>query len=182
MTALEALEAFAEAHDFEITSTTGGEHNRGSAHYEGRAIDVRTRDKSTAEITKLIADARAQGFTVYDERFTPAGAVWSGPHVHIEIPRSKAAALGQGAPGTQDATQGLDESEPALNYVPVASSNIAEMAYDSKSRKMGIRFNSGAEYEYANVSPAVYSQIINAPSIGKAFAAVKNSLNAERVG
>jgi hypothetical protein len=80
------LVEFAQARGFTVTSTTGGQHNPGSKHGQGRAIDVRTRDKSDAEVEAFIAEARADGITVYDERTKPPGqAVWSGPHLHLEI-------------------------------------------------------------------------------------------------
>ncbi len=80
------LAAFARQHGFTVTSTTGGSHNTGSAHYQGRAVDVRTRDHSAAEVEQFMREARAAGYHVGDERRRPAGQrVWSGPHVHLEI-------------------------------------------------------------------------------------------------
>jgi type VI secretion system secreted protein VgrG len=81
------LRQFAESQGFTVTSTTGGDHNPGSAHYEGNAIDVRTNDKTDAQVTAFIAAAQARGYTVRDERTQPAGqAVWSGPHLHLQAP------------------------------------------------------------------------------------------------
>jgi hypothetical protein len=78
---------FAMERGFTVTSTTGGQHNPGSVHGAGRAIDVRTRDMTAAQTDALIAEARAQGFQVRDERTRPAGQrVWSGPHIHISSP------------------------------------------------------------------------------------------------
>jgi hypothetical protein len=79
------LTGFASQHGFDVTSTTGGQHNVGSKHYQGKAIDVRTRNKSPEEIANFIAKAEQQGYKVMDERQRPAGqAVWSGPHLHLE--------------------------------------------------------------------------------------------------
>jgi hypothetical protein len=79
---------FARKRGFTVTSTTGGKHNPGSAHGEGRAIDVRTRDKSPAQVDAFIKDAQANGISVRDERTHPPGqAVWSGPHLHLSVPR-----------------------------------------------------------------------------------------------
>lgn len=80
-----ALSSFAEAHGFTVTSTTKGRHNEGSAHYAGRAVDVRTKDKTPEEVEGFMQNARAAGYVVRDERTRPAGqAVWSAPHVHLE--------------------------------------------------------------------------------------------------
>ncbi len=81
----EAMARLAEQHGLTVTSTTGGTHNTRSRHYQGRAIDVRTRGVSQERLDAFMADARAHGYTVRDERTRPAGQrVWGGPHVHIE--------------------------------------------------------------------------------------------------
>ena len=75
----------AQKHGLQVTSTTGGRHNRGSLHGRGRAIDVRTRGVSSRRLNAFMADARRQGYQVIDERVRPRGqAVWSGPHLHIQ--------------------------------------------------------------------------------------------------
>ena len=80
------LAEFARQRGFTVTSTNGGRHNPGSSHYEGRAIDVRTRDKTNAQVQQFIREARAAGYQVADERRRPPGQrVWSGPHLHLEI-------------------------------------------------------------------------------------------------
>lgn len=86
-THLEALIGFARKHGLHITSTCGcGQHNAGSLHYVGRAIDVRTSDKTDQQIHDILIDAPAHGIHVIDERVHPAGEkVWSGPHLHLEI-------------------------------------------------------------------------------------------------
>lgn len=80
------LKRFAESQGFYVTSTTGGQHNVGSKHYLGRAIDVRTWNKTNSQITAFMALARAQGIRVLDERTRPPGQkVWSGAHLHLDI-------------------------------------------------------------------------------------------------
>lgn len=82
------LSQFAREHNFTVTSTTGGNHNHGSAHYQGRAVDVRTRDKTPQQVERFINDARNAGIHVRDERVRPQGQrVWSGPHLHLEVSR-----------------------------------------------------------------------------------------------
>lgn len=78
--------ALAVEHKFVVTSTNGGTHNRNSKHYRGLAIDVRTRDKSNAEIDSFIKICREFGLRVLDERKRPDNQkVWNGAHLHIEI-------------------------------------------------------------------------------------------------
>lgn len=80
------LVKIAEENGFHVTSTNGGSHNRGSKHFLGLAIDVRTRDKTAKQITDFMALLRNQGLRVLDERTRPPGQrVWGGPHLHIEI-------------------------------------------------------------------------------------------------
>lgn len=76
------LARFAQERGYTVTSSTGGRH-LGRAHREGRAIDVRTRDHTNAQVDQLIREARAAGYTVIDER-RGGNAAWSGPHVHIQ--------------------------------------------------------------------------------------------------
>jgi hypothetical protein len=81
------LSNFAQQLGFTVTSTTGGRHNTGSAHYQGRAIDVSVRGKTPAEIDQFIREARNQGIQVRDERTHPPGQrVWHGPHLHLQVP------------------------------------------------------------------------------------------------
>jgi hypothetical protein len=80
---------FAKQNNFYVTATTGGLHNNNSAHYQGRAVDLRTRDKSPDEVNQMMAKAQQSGYTVRDERVRPSGQqVWSGPHIHLEIPQN----------------------------------------------------------------------------------------------
>lgn len=88
------LVRLAEANGFHVTSTNGGSHNRGSKHFLGLAIDVRTRDKTAAQVNDFIAVARNEGLRVLDERTRPPGQViWSGPHLHIEIVSDRVSSL-----------------------------------------------------------------------------------------
>lgn len=79
------LSEFARRAGFDITSTSGGMHNPGSAHYEGRAVDVRTKNKTPEQVSSFIQQALSQGYKVLDERHKPKNQrVWSGPHIHLE--------------------------------------------------------------------------------------------------
>lgn len=76
------LSQFATSRGFHVTSSTGGNH-LGWAHRAGRAIDVRTRGHSSADINAFMRDARARGITVIDER-RGGNSAWSGPHLHLQ--------------------------------------------------------------------------------------------------
>jgi hypothetical protein len=76
------LSQFASQRGFTVTSSTGG-HHLGWAHRSGRAVDVRTRDHSTADVNAFMRDARSNGITVIDER-GGGNAAWSGPHLHLQ--------------------------------------------------------------------------------------------------
>ena len=80
-----AMVRLAHKHGLQVTSTTGGKHNKGSLHARGRAIDVRTRGASSRSLNAFVRDAKKAGYQVMDERVRPRGQkVWSGPHIHIQ--------------------------------------------------------------------------------------------------
>lgn len=66
-----------------ITSAKDGNHVKGSAHYAGRAVDVRSNDKTDEEQTVFAVMMSYlgphRGMGVFDER-----TVITGPHWHIE--------------------------------------------------------------------------------------------------
>lgn len=81
----EQLAEFAKANGFNVTSTTGGKHNKGSKHYQGLAVDVGVNGKSDAAIQAFMEAAAEAGIKVVDERSRPSGqAVWGGAHLHLE--------------------------------------------------------------------------------------------------
>ena len=60
-----------------ITSGSEGEHQPGSLHYVGKAIDLRTRDLPSLKVVQLVYALRAwlgEDFDVIDE----------GDHIHVE--------------------------------------------------------------------------------------------------
>jgi hypothetical protein len=72
-----------------LGSTTGGQHNAGSLHPDGNAVDIpmgaSASPEAKANADQMIAALEAKGYRVRDERTRPAGqAVWSGPHLHAE--------------------------------------------------------------------------------------------------
>lgn len=67
------------------TSARDGHHNVGSKHYEGKAIDFRSRGLTEEFVAHLERDAQQSGLTLRDERQRPPGQkVWNGPHWHLE--------------------------------------------------------------------------------------------------
>lgn len=54
-------------------------------------------------------------------------------------------------------------------YIRVESSNVHSIYYDPDDRNLRVRFLSGAEYEYYNVSERIFIALLNAPSHGKEF-------------
>ena len=65
-----------------------------------------------------------------------------------------------------------------LNWQPVASSNISEVAYDAEQSELHIKFHGGAEYIYSEVPQPVFDSFLDAPSKGQFFATtIKGSYN-----
>ena len=62
-------------HDFTITTCVDGQHSRGSLHYAGAAIDVRTRDVPAGDLPKLVSRILGPDFDVVLET----------DHVHLEF-------------------------------------------------------------------------------------------------
>lgn len=61
-----------------LTEATGGVHGRGSLHYVGQAIDIRTRDLTKNDIAKLALEIRERLGEEYD-------VVIESDHIHIEF-------------------------------------------------------------------------------------------------
>lgn len=86
VSSLDQAKRLVESQGFVVGSTTGGRHNAGSLHYQGRALDVKIGGKTTREIEEFMAWASKQGFNVRDERTRPSGQkVWGGPHLHLSF-------------------------------------------------------------------------------------------------
>lgn len=56
-----------------------------------------------------------------------------------------------------------------MERVPVSSSSIAEIGYDSNTATLEIMFSDGRVYQYFEVPQAIYEDLMNAPSIGRYF-------------
>ena len=56
-----------------------------------------------------------------------------------------------------------------MDYRPVASSSIADVAYEPSTSTLGIRFHAGREYLYFSVPRCVYEELLVADSVGRYF-------------
>lgn len=56
-----------------------------------------------------------------------------------------------------------------MNRIPVSSSNLASVGYDSENKILEIEFNSGSIYQYFNVPASIYSGLMSAASHGQYF-------------
>lgn len=64
----------------------------------------------------------------------------------------------------------------------ISSSSIVSVGYDPVIETLEIEFNSGAVYQYYNVSQSIYEELMRAPSKGKFLAyQIKNSFPYSRV-
>lgn len=83
MTHVNKMVALAKKYGFTVTSTVGDQHNPGSKHYKGLAIDVRTKDKTDDEVNNFIKQCQAAGYKVLDERKKPAGKRFGAARIFI---------------------------------------------------------------------------------------------------
>ncbi len=64
--------------DCVITSCTGGTHGRGSLHYVGHAIDLRTRDFASQALKTSVADE------LRDRLGSQYDVILESDHIHVE--------------------------------------------------------------------------------------------------
>ena len=65
----------------------------------------------------------------------------------------------------------------------VASSNIASIGYDTNTETLEVEFLNGSVYQYFNVGPNMYDQIMQAGSKGRFLNTyIKNAYPFSRVG
>ena len=56
-----------------------------------------------------------------------------------------------------------------MNRIPVKSSNLRSVGYDSASQNLEIEFLNSGIYQYSNVPNRVYEDLMSAPSHGQYF-------------
>jgi len=70
-----------------------------------------------------------------------------------------------------------------MNRLPVSSSDLRSVGYDSSTNTLEIEFNSGGIYQYRGVPPAIYEGLMSASSHGKYFHAhIKNVYPYTKIG
>ena len=69
-----------------------------------------------------------------------------------------------------------------MEMIPVSSSNIQSVGYDSTTETLRVEFLNGSIYEYKAVPQAVHDELINAPSCGSYFNRnIRNNYAHERI-
>jgi hypothetical protein len=69
-----------------------------------------------------------------------------------------------------------------MDRVPVTSSNLASIGYDEASLTLEIEFIGGRVYQYFDVPPAAYAELISADSHGVYFCAyIRNNYRYARL-
>jgi len=66
--------------------------------------------------------------------------------------------------------------------IPVSSSDLSAVGYDSSSETLTIEFNSGGLYEYYGVPQNIYEGLMSASSKGKFFHRfIRDSYDTDRI-
>lgn len=69
-----------------------------------------------------------------------------------------------------------------MNRIPVSSSNLNSVGYDSSTSTLEIEFRSSDVYQYSGVPSNVYDALMNASSHGSFFAAnIKNNYSFQKL-
>ena len=61
------------------------------------------------------------------------------------------------------------KKEREITLIPVESSNIHSVGYNSTKKKAKVKFKSGQVYEILDVTPPVWSEFMASESKGKAY-------------
>jgi hypothetical protein len=56
-----------------------------------------------------------------------------------------------------------------VQLIPVSSSNIASIGYETSTQTLQILFHSGGLYQYSGVPQSIHNGIMSAPSHGQYF-------------
>ncbi len=65
---------------------------------------------------------------------------------------------------------------------PVQSRHVAGLGYDPLTQKLRVAFTTGTQYDYQNVPPEIYEEMLAAPSVGSYHAlAIRNKYEFQKV-
>ena len=71
---------------------------------------------------------------------------------------------------TSDIMWGMDYlNKSSVEMIPVESSNLEEVGYDSGMSKLYVTFKSGSTYSYDDVEKQTFETLLEAPSKGSYF-------------
>jgi hypothetical protein len=69
-----------------------------------------------------------------------------------------------------------------MDMQPVSSSNIAAVGYDETTSTLAVEFKTGKTYEYSEVPPEEFANLIGASSVGSYFINnIKNSFPTRKI-
>lgn len=54
-----------------------------------------------------------------------------------------------------------------MDRVPVQSSNVAEVGYDTATMTLEVAFRNGTVYQYFDIPEVLYQELLHAESVGK---------------
>lgn len=81
------------------------------------------------------------------------------------------------------ASSTIAPSTKAIPMVPVTSSNISAVGFDSKTSTLAVQFSSGTIYHYGGVSEQLATQLVQSESVGAFFAkSIRSKFPATQVG
>ncbi len=53
-----------------------------------------------------------------------------------------------------------------VDLKPIESRHVAGVGYDPETHQLRVAFSTGSQYDYKDVPPEVYEQMLQAPSVG----------------
>ena len=69
-----------------------------------------------------------------------------------------------------------------MNRAPLTSSMIVSAGYEASTRILELEFSPGHVYQYFDVPPELYPELLGAPSAGRFFhARIRNAFRCNRV-
>ncbi|MCW1825146.1 KTSC domain-containing protein [Mycolicibacterium conceptionense] len=69
-----------------------------------------------------------------------------------------------------------------MERIYVSSTSLQSVGYDDQTQTLEVEFTNGLLYQYFDVSPAVYAELVGASSIGQYFAQnIRNSYRYSRI-